>query len=115
MQKPHIATRAYQASGEARSLKSQEADVFYRTTGALRVAQTGNAITVVRALADNRQLWLTVVGLASDSTNALPVTLRASLVSVGMAVQREMDRPSPDFSFLIAVNENIDAGLAGTP
>jgi hypothetical protein len=29
-----------------------------------------------------------------------------------MAVQREMDSPAPDFDFLIAVNENIAAGLS---
>ena len=38
---------------------------------------------------------------------------RADIVSVGLAVEREMDRDSPDFDFLIAVNENIAAGLAG--
>jgi len=50
-----------------------------------------------------------------DPANALPASLRASLVSVGLSVQREMEQPSPDFGFLIAVNENIAAGLAGTP
>ena len=40
-------------------------------------------------------------------------TLRASIVSVGFAVQREMDREDPDFDFLISINENIAAGLSG--
>jgi len=30
-----------------------------------------------------------------------------------LAVQREMDRETPDFDFLIAINENIAAGLSG--
>jgi flagellar biosynthesis regulator FlaF len=49
----------------------------------------------------------------SDPPNALPTELRASIVSVGLAVQREMDRDAPDFDFLISVNENVAAGLAG--
>ena len=47
-----------------------------------------------------------------DPLNALPVELRASIVSVGLIVQREMDREAPDFDFLIAINENIAAGLS---
>ena len=115
MQRMQTATRAYQASGETRSLRLQEAEVFHRANGALRAGQAGDALPRVRALADNRQLWLTVIGLVRDPANALPESLRASLVSVGISVQREMDQPSPDFGFLIAVNENIAAGLAGTP
>ena len=49
-----------------------------------------------------------------DPLNALPQELRASIVSVGLAVQREMDRDAPDFDFLIAINENIAAGLVGS-
>jgi flagellar biosynthesis regulator FlaF len=46
-----------------------------------------------------------------DPANALPAPLRASIVSVGLAVQREMDKAPPDFDFLIAVNEDFAAGL----
>ena len=55
---------------------------------------------------------MTVTDLMRDPLNALPQDLRASIVSVGLAVQREMDRDEPDFDFLIAINENIAAGLA---
>jgi len=34
-------------------------------------------------------------------------------VSVGLAVQREMQRDAPDFDFLIGINEDIAAGLSG--
>jgi flagellar biosynthesis regulator FlaF len=54
-----------------------------------------------------------VAGLMRDPLNALPEDLRASIVSVGMAVQREMEQESPDFEFLIGINENIAAGLSG--
>jgi flagellar biosynthesis regulator FlaF len=48
-----------------------------------------------------------------DPLNTLPRDLRASIVSVGITVQREMERQSPDFDFLIGINENIAAGLSG--
>ena len=70
------------------------------------------ALPRVRAIADNRRLWMTVSDLMRDPLNALPVELRASIVSVGLIVQREMDREAPDFDFLIAINENIAAGLS---
>ena len=105
------AARAYQASADSRSLRAQEADVFMRANGALRTARAGTEIDRVRALADNRRLWLTVVGVVMDPDNRLPAPLRASIVSVGRSVQREMNTPSPDLDFLIAVNENLVAGL----
>ena len=106
------AARAYQASADSRSLRAQEADVFFRANGALRSAQNGSQADRIRAIADNRRLWLTIVGLVQDPDNQLPPPIRASIVSVGHSVQRAMDNPSPDFEFLIAVNENVAAGLA---
>ncbi len=107
------AAQAYQVSADHRSLRAQEADVFHRATGALRSALGGADIDRVRALADNHRLWLTVIGLVQDPDNTLPTPVRAAIISVGKSVQREMDAPSPDFDFLIAVNENVVAGLTG--
>ena len=113
MQMMAHAVRAYSAASEHRSVREQEADVFRRANAALRHArENSKRITRVRALADNDRLWLTVMGLISDPTNALPDTLRASIISVGLAVQREMQKDDPDLDFLIAVNENIAAGLS---
>ena len=106
------AARAYQTSADNRSLRMQEADVFHRATGALRTALNGTELERVRAVADNRRLWLTVIGLVQDPGNALPPPVRAAIISVGRSVQRAMDAPSPDFDFLIAVNENVVAGLS---
>lgn len=108
------ATSAYAAAAAHRSQREQEADVFRRATGALKTARNADLLQRVRAIADNRRLWMTVSDLMRDPANALPLELRAGIVSVGLAVQREMDRDSPDFDFLIAVNENIAAGLAGS-
>ncbi|HEX4173086.1 MAG TPA: flagellar biosynthesis regulator FlaF [Acetobacteraceae bacterium] len=107
------ATRAYQAAATHRTQREQEADVFRRATGALKTARDADPLQRVRAIADNRRLWTTVADLMRDPQNELPVELRAGIVSMGLAVQREMDRDSPDFDFLITVNDNMAAGLVG--
>jgi flagellar protein FlaF len=108
------ASRAYRAAATHRSHREQEADVFRRATGALKMARDADTnLPRIQALADNRRLWSTVSDLMRDPLNALPQDLRASIVSVGLAVQREMDREIPDFDFLIAINESMVAGLSG--
>lgn len=106
------AARAYWAGAAHRSMREQQADVFRHINGALQTARGADTIRRARALADNRRLWTTVINLMQDPLNPLPPELRASIVSVGLAVQRDMDRDAPDFEFLIATNENIAAGLS---
>lgn len=106
------AASAYAASSAHRSLRAQEADVFRRANAALRHGLDGNTLARARALADNSRLWTAVIDLMRDPHNALPAALRASIVSVGMAVQREMQAETPDLDFLIGVNDDIAAGLA---
>jgi flagellar protein FlaF len=106
------ASNAYRATASRRTQREQEADVFRRATGALRAAKGGDSVGRARALADNRRLWSAVIDLVRDPANVLPASLRASIVSVGLAVQREMDAANPNFEFLISINENIAAGLA---
>lgn len=109
------AVRAYQSAAEHRSLRAQEADIFRQAVGALKSARDADAFARTRALADNRRLWLAVNDLMRDPSNALPPTLRSAIISVGITVQREMEKPEPDFGFLIGINENIAAGLSGEP
>lgn len=106
------AALAYRASSAHRNLREQEADIIRQTIGALRAARAAGLISQVRALADNRRLWTGMMDVVRDPANALPPALRASIVSVGLAVQREMDLDRPNFDFLIGVNENIAAGLS---
>jgi flagellar biosynthesis activator protein FlaF len=113
MQSMSRAAQAYQASSAHRNLREQEADIIRQTIGALRSARVQGLIPQVKALADNRRLWMTIIDLVSEPTNSLPDKLRASIVSVGLAVQREMDKDQPNFDFLIGINENIAAGLTG--
>ena len=82
-----------------------------RQSGGLRAAE-GGTLVVTRALADNARLWHAVMDLLRDPTNRLPDAIRANLLSVGHAVQREMRGEAPDLRFLIEVNEQVAAGLA---
>jgi flagellar biosynthesis regulator FlaF len=106
------AAQAYRSAASHRSLREQEADVFRRANGALRAARNASAADRARAIADNRRLWLLVSDLVLDPENALPVPLKAGLASIARTVQVEVRRPQPDFDFLIAINENIAAGLS---
>ena len=108
-----MAARAYRASADNRPAREQEAELFGRVTFALRAAQGAGPVQRVRAVADNRLLWTTVMDLLRDPSNQLPTPLRAGLVSIGHTVQREMDGDEPDLGFLVAINEQIAAGLAG--
>jgi flagellar protein FlaF len=109
------AIQAYRAASRFRSQRDQEADVFRRATAALKAAIGAGPIQQVRALADNRRLWITVLDLMRDPENNLPKPLRASIIAVGLAVQRDMDRESPDFEFLISINESLSDGLSSRP
>ncbi len=113
MPAPTFAARAYKASSAHRSLRDQEADVFRYAIGALRSARDEGPLPRVKALADNRRLWGMVTDLMRDPENKLPEPLRAQVISLGLAVQRNMDEGAPDFDFLIQVNENMAAGLSG--
>ncbi len=114
MSNPLQAALAYAASSAHRNPREQEAEVFRRANAALRLARNGGELDRIRALADNDRLWTTVMGLVRDSDNRLPAGLRASIVSIGLAVQREMRNAAPDYDFLVGINENLAAGLAGT-
>jgi flagellar protein FlaF len=106
--------RAYGAARAARDPREQEADIFRRVTGGLRAAQRDpQSPARVRAVADNRRLWLAVESALADPANQLPSTMRAGLISLGRAVQREMDQGDPDIAFLIEVNEQVAQGLSG--
>ena len=107
------AARAYDTAATHRSLREQEADVFRRANGALKAARHGDPLPRIQAIADNRRLWMTVADLMRDPLNPLSQDLRASILSVGLTVQREKENESPDFGFLIEINENIAAGLSG--
>ena len=112
MSDPNSAARAYAAAAITRSARQREADIFRHATGRLQAARDAGPTARVRALADNRRLWMTVGDLMRDADNQLPEVLRAGIISVGIAVQREMDLDEPDFDFLISINRQLTEGLS---
>jgi flagellar protein FlaF len=110
-----VAATAYGATASLRPTRNQEADIFREVARSLATARKGRNIDQIRALADNRRVWLSVIDLMRDPANALPEELRASLISLGLLVQRESEAETPDFEFLISVNQNMAAGLDGRP
>jgi flagellar biosynthesis activator protein FlaF len=116
MSNRHSASRAYAAaSANSRTVRHQEADVFRAVIAGLQAARHSGPSERVRALADNRRLWVTVADLVRDDDNPLPAETRAGLISVGLTVQREMDVDEPNFDFLITINRQIAEGLSGNP
>ena len=115
MQTMQRAARAYEAATSHRSIREQEADVFRRVSGVLRAASTAGRLPQVRALADNRRLWIAVADLVRDSRNGLPDPLRAGIISLAANVEYEMDQASPNLEFLANINDHLAAGLSGTP
>jgi flagellar biosynthesis regulator FlaF len=115
MQPPTQARQAYEAAARFRSQRDQEADVFRHATLALKAARGAGAIVRIKALADNRRLWMTVGDVVRDSENTLPEDTKAGIVSIALSVQRELDQESPDYDFLVGMNENMTAALSGHP
>ncbi|MBS7811372.1 flagellar biosynthesis regulator FlaF [Roseococcus pinisoli] len=109
-----FATNSDAAGSYRRQLtpKQMEAEVYGRTTRALReAAGTENTLVRARALADNRRLWDAVLSAVIDPGNRLPVALRAQIASLARSVLRECDLEAPDMDHLIDVNEQIAAAL----
>ncbi|MFN8983150.1 MAG: flagellar biosynthesis regulator FlaF [Alphaproteobacteria bacterium] len=105
------ARRAYQMTRQAMDPREQEADVFRRVTGALKAVRDQQGIARARAVADNRRLWIALEASIRHPANQLPQETKVTILNVGRAVLREMERSEPDISFLIDVNEQLAAGL----
>jgi flagellar biosynthesis regulator FlaF len=113
MQEATQARQAYETASRSRSQRDQEADVFRHVNAALRRAGSAGDLARIRALSDNRRLWLAMNNLMRDPENPLPDETKAGIASIALSVDRELDQESPDFEFLIAMNENIVAALCG--
>jgi flagellar biosynthesis activator protein FlaF len=111
----NLAARAYAAASANRTTREQEADLFRLVIARMQRARQSGPTARVRALADNRRLWMAVADLVRDDRNPLPRETRAGLLSIGRCVQREIDSAEPSFDFLISINKNIADGLSGNP
>lgn len=102
----------FQQSRDARDI---EYDAFSRVTRNLMKARTDES-SLVRAASDNVELWTVLAADLADEGNALPESLRASLISLaifsirhGHQVMNGKAGPDP----LIEVNKSIMKGLRG--
>ena len=100
-----------------RAMRAQEAraldQVIELLRGAARVG-VGSRETV-NALYQLRRLWAVFIEDLNGPDNALPTALRARLISIGIWVNKEIDRvrtgASQDLTPLIEINQIIRDGL----
>lgn len=114
---------------DTQSPRETERQIISRITAALAIhAETyDNADTTSARLAilsgglqlpliENIRLWAALKADLGREDNALPVALRAQLISLGLFVERhttQVLRGEAKVSTLIAVNRSIIEGLAG--
>ena len=102
-----------------RSLRSVEYDMIAQVTQRLRAAwmnRTSDFPGLVRALADNQQLWSTLAADVASPGNALPAALRARLFYLYEFTNQHTravmdDRASVDV--LTDINTAVMRGLRG--
>lgn len=100
-----------------RAMRAQERRALDQVIEKLRVAATtgpGSRETVT-ALFDLRSLWGAFLDDLNSPENALPAPLRAGIISIGIWVNREIERvrsgATGDLAPLIEINEIIRDGL----
>jgi len=103
----------YARQDELLSDREREAKLFERMRGRVLLAMKEEDFSLSRArtLADLHRLWTHVATLVSDDDNKLPQELRARIVSVAMAMLRDLDGETPDLDFQAEVLGNFAEGL----
>ena len=114
-----MSLQAYQRAAEqAEQPKQTEYRLFGLVTRALMEAAEKDASDFagrMKALHWNRRLWTTLAGDCASEGNALPVEVRASIVSLGLWVDKHTSavmRRDQEIQPLIDVNRIIMQGLA---
>jgi flagellar protein FlaF len=112
-----MSLQAYQqAATRAESPRQMEYRLFAQVTLALiEAAKTSDLATRVDALDWNRRVWTVLGEDCSNPGNGLPAALRASIISLGIWVNRHTSaviRGQDQIEPLIEVNRAIMQGLA---
>lgn len=100
------------------ALRARERHAMTRVIDMLREAQTAGvrSAQAIEALHYLRSLWSIFLNDLNDPGNELPAPLRAGIISIGIWMNREIDRlrsgASADLTPLIEINEIIRDGLA---
>ena len=114
-----MSVAAYQqANRNSETPRQTEYRAFAIFTRALEEAEAEGSIAVVKAVADNRQLWLTLQIDLASSENKLPKELKAQLISIAIWVDRYSNaamKGEASLDPLISVNKQIMEGLKGVP
>ena len=110
-----------QATTRTESPREMEYRLFGQVTRALMHASTVDAsdiATRIDALDWNRRLWSTLATDCSDPGNAMPMALRAQIISLSLFVGKHSSaimRGSESFDVLIDLNRSIMQGLNSGP
>ena len=116
-----MSLQAYkQATERVENPRETEYRLFGQVTRALMDADKLDLLDPKRidALDWNRRLWSALASDCSDSANALPEALRASIISLSLWVSRHTSavmRREEDMEALVEVNRIIMQGLAPQP
>jgi len=110
-----------QAATRTETPREMEYRLFGQVTRALMHAATvdpSDIATRIDALDWNRRLWSTLATDCSDPGNAMPMALRAQIISLSLFVGRHSSaimREGETFDILIDLNRSIMQGLATDP
>lgn len=114
-----MSVAAYQqANRNSETPRQTEYRAFAIFTRALEEAEAEGSVAVVKAVADNRRLWITLQMDLASPGNELPKELRAQLLSIAIWVDKySVDAMKGEASLepLVKVNKQIMEGLRGTP
>ncbi|CAN5333112.1 flagellar biosynthesis regulator FlaF [soil metagenome] len=110
-----------QAATRTESPREMEYRLFGQVTRALMHASTVDVTEIatrIDALDWNRRLWSTLATDCSDPDNAMPMPLRAQIISLSIFVGRHSSaimRDGETFDILIDLNRSIMQGLNTDP
>lgn len=94
-----------------------EREALEQAIGEIRAASKHGPMSIesIKANARMRRLWSVLMSDLANDDNALPNELRASLISIGIWVQRELENidagKSDNFAGVIEINQMIADGL----
>lgn len=101
--------------------RERESMLFDRCIKLLRSAQKAgpNSQETVDAVNFTRKLWIVLIEDLGLAENNLPNDLKASLISIGFFILKEIKRledgETTDFDVLVEISESIRDGLTQTP
>lgn len=101
--------------------RERESMLFDRCIKLLRLAQKAgpNSKETTDAVNFTRKLWIVLIEDLGLVENTLPDELKASLISIGFYILKEIQRlengETTDFDVLIEISESIRNGLTSNP